>query len=137
VNRREFARSLTVIACAGAGPALAGFAAPATVTHFVHDHRIESKYVAAWVARLEPAYRHRFDGDVTALWRNVLNRVWRESHAATAGLTRHAEFFVLSTLARDQGYRVAMVDEQAEHVSWLLVRDGGVRGARDALRTVQ
>jgi len=124
VNRREFARSLTVIAGLGAAPAIAGLAAPGVVTHFVQDSRLGTDRIADWVARLQPTQHHTFDHDVTAVWRNVLNDAWRDSHAATAGFTRYAEFFVLSTLARDHGYRVAAMSEQSQHYSWLLVRDG-------------
>jgi hypothetical protein len=130
VNRREFAQVLAVVA--GAGPVFAGFAEPGVITHFVHDSRLRSSQVTDWVARLQPTHHHMFDRDVTDLWRNVLHEAWRDAHAATAGFTRHAEFFVLSTLARDHGYRVAAIDEQADHLSWLLVRDGSeLAGGRD------
>lgn len=130
MNRREFTRSLTVIACAGAGPgpAIAGIAQTGAVTHFVQDSRLAADDVSDWIVRLQPTHHHLFERDVTALWRKVLNEAWRDSHA-TAGVTRHAEFFVLSTLARDHGYRVAALDEQVRYVSWLLVRDGTPSGA--------
>lgn len=94
------------------------------VTHFVQDSRLGSDQIVDWVARLKPTHHHTFDHDVTAVWRNLLLDAWRDSHVATAGFTRYAEFFVLSTLARDHGYRVAALHEQAQQFSWLLVRDG-------------
>lgn len=138
MNRREFARSLTVIACAGAGPAFAGFAPSGAVTHFVRDPRLVVDDAPAWITRLKPEFQHTFERDVTTLWRTVLNAVWRDGRAATAGFTRYAEFFVLSTLAREHGYRVAATDEHAQHFSWLLLPDGAAHDAREsALRPLR
>lgn len=123
MNRRGFGGSLAAVACAGFGPAFAGIADPGIATHFVHDSRLATVTAIDWVARIRPTQRHAFNGDVTGLWRDVLRAIWRDTHAPTAGVTRHAEFFVLATLARDHGYRVAASDEQAQHVCWLLVSD--------------
>jgi len=97
--------------------------------HFVQDTRIAVCNAPGLATRIEATHYHPFDGDVSRLWREALHEVWRDSHAATAGFTRYAEFFVLSTLARDHGYSVAATDEHAQYLAWLLVCDGGESGA--------
>lgn len=126
MNRREFARSLTAFACigTGAGAAFAGLTENVPASHFVRDSRLGSHDIAEWLVRLKPTHHHVFDRDVTVVWREVLNEAWRESRTVTAGFTRHAEFFVLSTLAREQGYRVAATHEHAQYLSWMLVHAG-------------
>ncbi len=121
MNRRQFAESLAAVTCVGVAPAFAGIADTGISAHFVRDSRLATGTAIDWVARIRPTRHHTFDGDVTGLWRDVLQEIWRDTHAPTAGVTRYAEFFVLATLARDHGYRVAATDEQEQHLSWLLV----------------
>ncbi len=52
------------------------------------------------------------EGDVTKLWYDELDLLWRGDKAALAGLTDHAAFFCLERLALDRGLRTAF---KAEH----------------------
>jgi hypothetical protein len=47
-------------------------------------------------------------GDVTALWREHLNDLWRASPASVAGVTDAAALFCLEQLARGHGRKVSM-----------------------------
>lgn len=46
------------------------------------------------------------DGDVTALWRDRLDGLWRSGGARVEGLTLPASLFCLEQLARGRGHRV-------------------------------
>ncbi len=50
-------------------------------------------------------------GDVTRLWCDQLDLLWREQAAVVAGLTDPAAFFCLERLALDRGLRVAFKGE--------------------------
>lgn len=124
MNRRQFARSLAAISGTGLlGATVNAMAQESGAVHVVCDTRVTEFNALRLSARIGPAYYHTFDGDVTWLWLDVLRSVWRDSHAATAGFTRHAEFFVLSTLAREYRYSVAATDEKEQYLSWLLLPD--------------
>jgi hypothetical protein len=123
MNRRQFAQSLAALGGAGVGCAVAAMPDANRAVHFVQDTRIAAFNTLDLAIRIRPTHYHTFDGDVSRLWRDVLREAWRDAQAATAGFTRYAEFFVLSTLARDFGYSVAATDEQAQYLSWLLVRN--------------
>lgn len=123
MNRRLFNQSLVALNTITLGSSVAAAPAEGRALHLVSDARLaalDSLRVSAWTG---PLYRHTFDGDVSRLWLEVLRGVWRDGHCATAGFTRHTEFFLLSTLAAEHGYRVAATDEGVQYLSWLLVRD--------------
>jgi hypothetical protein len=92
--------------------------------HVALDTRLDGNAAAIAVERFAGAVVYRFDGDVTSLWFNTLERLWSSRAIATAGFTRHSEFFVLHTLARDHGYHVANSTGGADYTSWLLVPPG-------------
>jgi hypothetical protein len=48
------------------------------------------------------------NGDLTALWRDRLNVLWRTSPASIAGITEPAALFCLEQLARGMGRKVSM-----------------------------
>jgi hypothetical protein len=48
------------------------------------------------------------DGDVTGLWRDRLNVLWRTRPASIAGITEPAALFCLEQLARGMGHTVSM-----------------------------
>jgi hypothetical protein len=49
---------------------------------------------------------HAFAGDVTRVWLNDLEPLWRARQAAVAGLTSYSTLFCLERLAWDHGMRV-------------------------------
>jgi hypothetical protein len=49
-----------------------------------------------------------FDGDVTALWRDRLEPLWRTGTASVGGITSSAALFCLEQLARGHGRKVSM-----------------------------
>ena len=122
MTRRQFAL--------GIGTALAGASLPAPAkpnraiddalpVHLVYDARL-IKTPAPFDA-IATVAQHAFAGDVTTLWQNVLHPLWGEGRSATLGYTRHAEFFVLSTLARDHGYTVTD-EQQLDGRCWWRIR---------------
>jgi len=50
-------------------------------------------------------------GDITDLWYNELDLLWREKKATLAGLTGYAAIFCLERLAWDRGLRVTFKEE--------------------------
>lgn len=126
LTRRRFNATLAALGTATALPVMAGGAGAAPVL-FVHDLRLLDASRAALAAPPGTIALHGFEGDVSVLWREVLAPAWRERRLTVAGHTRHAECFVITTLARDAGYRVADMRERPADVDWLLVPDGGAR----------
>lgn len=126
LTRRRFNASLAALGSAAVLPAMAAAAGPAPLL-FVHDMRLLDAQRAALAAPRGTIALHGFEGDVSALWRDVLAPAWRERRLAVAGHTRHAECFVITTLARDAGYRLAERHERPADVDWLLVPDTGAR----------
>jgi hypothetical protein len=53
-------------------------------------------------------------GDVTALWYDELDLLWRRDKAALVGLTEPAAFFCLERLALDRGLRVVFKGEHRQ-----------------------
>ena len=133
MNRRDFARAAAILTAgtlsgtAFAGPWCRGLDLP---VHLVYDARIIEAREALAAASVNIAKAHGFTSDLTPIWFDELHGLWESGSIMTMGFTRHAEFFVLSTLARDQGYAVAGEEAHAGKVSWLLVPDIGRRGMR-------
>lgn len=65
---------------------------------------------------------YKIKGDVTWVWYRELHYLWEQKKVIIAGLTRESEFFVLSTLARDYGYRTVYQKSQRQRpfLSWLI-----------------
>ena len=70
---------------------------------------------------------YHIDGDVTSLWYEVLDPVWRKRGFMLGGITGRDALFVLETLAADRGRRVVSRkalparDGQGEGpVSWVI-----------------
>lgn len=74
-------------------------------TRFLESHAFAAKAThdgnrIAWIT-----------GDITDLWYNDLDLLWRENKVAIAGLTGYAAFFCLERLAWDRSLRVAFKEE--------------------------
>jgi len=85
---------------------------------FIYDKRVRphNKLIADLSAEAQAVYV--FDGDLTPIWREKLAPAWAARRIATKGVTRHAEFFVLATLAREQSHVVLSQIKSREWVSW-------------------
>ncbi len=127
MNRRQFAGSLAALGGIGLAPVVSAIESQYGALHVVCDVRVAEFNPRRLRQQIGDARFYTFDGDVTRLWLDVLSDIWREGRAATAGFTRHTEFFLLSTLAREHGYRIAARDEQAQQVSWLLLPEKNPR----------
>lgn len=124
-----------IVASAGAAMAAAGFgaarlamAAPAKAARvhvIVADRRFaESRAFAAEAARSGQRIAW-IDGDVTDLWYDELDGLWRRKRAAIAGLTAYGAFFCLERLAMDRGLRVAFKQElPASLYNWVIAPKG-------------
>ena len=123
-TRRQFARTAAGIAAAVAFPAThadinqSGAALPA---HLVYDARLPDISAITHLNSRPVIAQHAFVGDVTPLWQGVLAAAWKEGVTSTLGYTRYAEFFLLSTLAREQGYVVADEQRHGDRIGWLLL----------------
>jgi hypothetical protein len=72
---------------------------------FVFDERHAAAVAAGASARRQGTRVHAIRGDVTSLWVDHLERVWREEPVAIAGLTTEDAFFVIERLAWDRELR--------------------------------
>lgn len=70
---------------------------------------------------------HVIDGDVTALWFETLDRIWRKPGFVLAGFTGPDVLFVLEHLAWDRGRRVIQRNQikrkgkgDAPLISWII-----------------
>ena len=123
INRRRFIHA-TVGGAVALQPVAAAFAngnsigkAPAQL---VRDLRCSySPDVFAGMG-IDVLSSHEIVGDVTDVWTRHLKSAWADGQIMTAGVTWDAEFFVLKTLARDQGYKVAFEHRVDGAVTWVL-----------------
>jgi hypothetical protein len=133
-NRREFIRAgIAVTAAASvAGPsAQAATAPPYRIHKVIYDRRFAEPVRFAQAAETLGLQAHAIEGDMTALWYEELDGLWRKEAVAIAGMTRHGPMFCLEMLARDRGMRLVY---QAEHqITEVEVRHS-VSGALPSLR---
>ena len=116
-NRRDFLiASGAAMGVCSTLPAAMG-AANAATTQLLPLHLIvadtrftESHAFAAEAARAGNRVAW-ITGDITDLWYNELDLLWRENKVAIAGLTGYAAFFCLERFAWDRGLRVAFKEE--------------------------
>ncbi len=125
ITRREF---LGTSACAASCALVAGDSRTRTLslTRMVHTVVVDTRSVQSrefgrelghYGATVRP-----FAGDVTALWFDHLEPLWRQTRAAVAGLTRYSTLFCLERLSWDHGLRVVY---RAQHpvqplYSWVI-----------------
>lgn len=106
-------------AASAVGTAVHAEACNVTLHKAIFDNRYAESRVFAREAgkRGVPTYALN-EGDVTDLWYEELDLLWRKTPAAVAGLTQFGPMFVLERLANERGMRVAI---RVEHQ----VRDDG------------
>jgi len=113
------AAALTAPSTFAGGPGLVDIDRGLAV-HFVYETRLIDLIDASGTVFPHASRFHAITADVTPVWYNHLDRLWRQRYIRTAGLTFDAEFFVLKTLASDHGYRVTREQHDGEKVRWLL-----------------
>jgi hypothetical protein len=97
IDRRTFLAASVSLSAAGTLPAF-----PESPALFVLDRRFANLGTVpssgiAWI-----------EADVTALWRDRLDALWRSSSASVGGVTEPATLFCLEQLARGMGRRVCL-----------------------------
>ena len=134
MDRRDFVKILTALSAGTAtfsawckpdpnAPNVAPFE-----MHLVYDARVVDACALPDALLSRAARLYAFTGDVTPIWYDELHRLWQTRNNTTIGMTREAEFFVLSTLARDYGYDVWHRDEWFAYTTWMLAPAAGVYG---------
>jgi len=102
INRRELIK-WGVLAPTLVGGTTAAFAQmPAGLDALVLDRR----HLGADRTGFHAPQVYTIDGDVTALWYDVLDPVWRRRGFVLGGVTGRDALFVLETLAADRGRKV-------------------------------
>ncbi len=120
MNRREFVAASTAVAAALAcrapsADATGPSAACVDVACVLFDRRFEAS--RAFGAAADRLGRHvlGIDGDVTSLWMEHLEPLWRETSGAVAGMTTAASLLCLEQLAANHWLRViARVEHRPE-----------------------
>jgi hypothetical protein len=118
-NRREFIQASIAVTTAGsmagtaAQAAMPAAAGPSYRVHkVIYDGRFAEPVRFAKAAESLGLQAHAISGDMTALWYQELDGLWRRDAVAIAGMTRHGPMFCFEMLARDHGMRLVY---QAEH----------------------
>lgn len=123
IARRDLIKWGVVAPALVAGPQAVLAQVPEGLDALVLDRR----HLAAEQAGFAAPQVYPIDGDVTALWYEVLDRVWRKPGFVLGGVTGRDALFVLETLAFDRGRKVVTrtalppADGQAEGpVAWII-----------------
>jgi hypothetical protein len=72
------------------------------------DRYAEGRAFAAAIGRFGVPARALTNGDITDLWYDELDLVWRTQRVAVAGLTQFGPMFALERLGNDRGMRVVL-----------------------------
>lgn len=123
IDRREVLKWGVVAPVLAGAPYVAVAAGPEGLDGFVLDRR----FLRERPAGLQASALYSIDGDVTALWYETLDPLWRKPGFVLGGITGRAALFVLETLAPDRGRRVvsrkALPTAKGERegpVSWVI-----------------
>lgn len=87
---------------------------------------IDTRFARGGFGELVGSKVHAFDGDVTGLWFETLDPLWRRPGFVVGGITGKDALFVLETLAWDRGRRVIDRRQLPSHhgrkgpVSWVI-----------------
>lgn len=116
-DRRDVLRAAGAVAAAGSAlGASVAQAAPAFHVPPLYKVVADTRFADSRAFAAEAAHAgHRVawtNGDVTKLWYDELDLLWRGDKSALAGLTEYGAFFCLERLALDRGLRVVF---KAEH----------------------
>jgi len=101
ITRRDLVKWGAVAPAVAVTPGVTWARMPQGVDALVVDRRL-----GAAVPSFDARQVYQIDGDVTALWYDVLDTRWRRPGFVLAGLTGRDTLFVLETLAADRGRRV-------------------------------
>jgi len=118
ISRRD------LVKCGAAAPVFATSAAALAPTGV--DALLLDRRVVADIPFLRAGLRlYKTDGDVTPLWVETLDSVWRKPGFTLGGVTGKDVLFVLETLAWDRGRRVTVreslkTNAGVEAFSWVI-----------------
>ena len=109
MDRRQFIITGSVTLAAGLWAGTSGAGRPATALRAaIFDTRFQPAREFARTARGLGLPVYGFDGDVTALWADHLQNLWRARGGAVAGLTSASALQCLEEMARDHWHRVTV-----------------------------
>ncbi len=127
MDRRELLKWSAVLPVAAAVPYSAMAAAlPQGVDALVIDRRHLPAGMPAQAAGISAPQIFTIEGDVTQLWYQTLDPIWRKPGFVLGGLTGSDALFVLEVLAGDRGRRVTQrrvlqpVVSGVQPVSWVI-----------------
>lgn len=126
MDRRALLKWGAVLPVAAAVPVTALAAMPQGVDALVIDRRHLPAGMSAPVAGISAPRMFTIDGDVTQLWYQTLDPIWRQPGFVLGGVTGSDALFVLEVLARDRGRRVTQrrilepVVAGVQPVSWVI-----------------
>lgn len=126
MNRRQFIQLLSASAASVTTMSTTAAEGPGSSlpVHLVHDTAVEigRSEIRQFLGKVDRF--HRISGDVTSLWTDQLDGLWKKQGIITVGVTRHAEYFVLRTLARDHGYTIIKEHSSDDFIIWTIAPDG-------------
>ena len=117
MNRREFAAVSSAVAAILTHPASAAALAtgvpPSGSVWVVFDRRFGPSQLFGRTASRLTRHVHGIEGDVTAVWMEHLDPLWRRGDGTVAGMTTVPSFICLQQLAAQHWFRVTA---RVEHV---------------------
>lgn len=123
IDRRELLKWSVIAPVIASGPVTAMAATPEGIDALV----VDSRFGATQFAGISAPRRFTIDGDVTKLWYNTLDALWRKPGFTLGGITGSDALFVLERLAEDHGRRVVVrrevqpaVGDQVAAISWVI-----------------
>lgn len=127
MKRRNFLKNLSLLGVSATSLTMLqlntafGNSSAAAPIHFVYDkHYCNPRNMsAAFLSSIEASFP--IEGNVTEVWFDELYYHWQKRSRTTVGLTGQSDFFILKSLARDQGYRVLYEERTGDLISWALV----------------
>lgn len=126
MKRREFIQLMSASAASIPGLSAMASALPASLlpVHLVHDSAVTVGQAELEIITVKIDTYHLILADVTSLWSERLEPLWRDHRIITAGVTRHAEYFVLRTLAREHQYTIVNERDFGGHIAWMMAPEG-------------
>ncbi|MFC4257356.1 hypothetical protein GRI97_17200 [Altererythrobacter xixiisoli] len=126
MDRRNLLKWSAIVPLAAAAPYTALAAVPQGVDALVIDRRHWPAGTPTPLAGLAAPQLFTIDGDVTQLWYQTLDPIWRKPGFVLGGVTGSDALFVLEVLAGDRGRRVTQrrvldpVVAGLQPVSWII-----------------
>ena len=88
--------------------------------HLIYDKKFQAPAKEHADAMRNKPNLHRFDGEFNVLWYETVLAICERPDVEIFGITRHSEFFIISSLSAGYGYRTVRSTSYSDYVVWHL-----------------